>query len=108
MSKALVYGIIAAIVTVSASVTYFFPVISGINSYLTSEEGLTNKENNSIDTISYEPHNESSEETIASFKENPSVSIENKSIDAKTNTNSESNPLKTEILQDEVPVNKSF
>lgn len=108
MSKALVYGIIAAVVTVSASVTYFFPVISGINSYLTSEEGFTNKETKSIDTASYVPHTEAAEETAASFVENPSVSIENNSIDAKTNTNSESNPLKTEILRDEVPVNKSF
>ncbi len=108
MSKALVYGIFAAVVTVSASVTYFFPVISGINSYLTSEEGLTNKENNSIDTASYEPQNDSAEETTASFVENPSVKLENNSIDANTNANSESNPLKTEILQDEVPVNKSF
>jgi hypothetical protein len=108
MSKALVYGIIAAVVTVSASVTYFFPIISDIHSYLTNEGGSTNKENNSIDTASFEPQNSAAEETIASFKENPSVNLENNSLDANKNANSENNPLKTEILQDEVPVNKSF
>jgi hypothetical protein len=108
MSKALVYGIITAVVSVSASVTYFFPVISSIHSYLTNEGGITNKENNSIDINSFEPKKVDVDVTTASFKENPSVDLNNDSIGAYTKTNSESNPLKTEILQDDVPVNKSF
>ncbi|MCE2963300.1 MAG: hypothetical protein ACK5UE_08500 [Chitinophagales bacterium] len=108
MSKALIYAIIVSVVTVTACVTYFFPTISDIHSYLTSEGRVKNKEYNSIDTISFEPQRDDTEKTTASFVENPRVNIEKNSIDANANANFEGNPLKTEIIQDEIPVNKSF
>jgi len=103
MSKAFLYGIVAVGVGISASATFFYPVVSNINSLFNGKSesflGAKEGEKNASEV-------QSSNEVVkkVSHIENPSVQLYDDSSDKKIKVN----PMKTEMLQGEIPTTKTF
>ncbi|MBL7789965.1 MAG: hypothetical protein JNL75_09090 [Chitinophagales bacterium] len=109
MSKAALYGIISAFLVLTGSVTYFFPVISNINALFnnTAEKNTISTEK-SYDLNKVESQIEIKDESTASYLENPSVKVSEDSLNLISSDENYKNPLKSEMLQDELPTKKSF
>jgi hypothetical protein len=111
MSKALVYGIISSAVVIGASTTYFFPVIENINSFFQCET-TKNTTTNDINTTPAELNSMNSNESkilqSSSSADNPTVLLDEDSLNELTKTKVENNPTKTKILEGEIPVSKNY
>jgi hypothetical protein len=113
MSKALIYGFIASIVGIGASATYFFPIVQNINSFLQSESvNSKDKLDNSAEaTIQAELNSSSNQSIIAETDphiENPSVKLNDDTIEKVLKSKSGYNPSENNLLEGEIPKAKTY